>query len=537
MLVNLLETSLLPDMVPSSDYLRRICTEHKCPHPWLIELSSSHRSSIDIGRSGGQVKRHTPISRLYGLCRPHGMRKTQRSQQSSSEIKLSLNVESNEDSTASASADGCSYVIQLSTTCHEELFRSYFGEDSIENSSTTEPSIVTKKLHKTGLGNASCIIPDHSRLCFNPAACQTKSSQLLDQNSLMTPSCDRDGLFRHVYVLLPVTIPGLETQVKAPEDDLNSQLKPTQIQSIGKRLSNIQNKGMRPSSSSGRVSVSGLTTSSSLAVPPSKTDYTRYYLIQVERPQIQPFSNAFASREKNEKYNQWEKEERLFHKILGELDVDPQLGNRHSSELSLSAAAATDASNEKRKWDPKILSTLCRWRACLAEALGNSNSKHYCAYHADLKRFLDFCSANGASGNVYDASKFTPKKPPLLSPNATDRDLRQIRAASSLLQEISDGKLKGTVFSYVHKMCTEMALRSRLNMNSNWCYQKIEHAPFCHSDIGVTFGSGGGLIGNIIKSKKGISLYGRKTTNYLPENRIPQVPQWAKWKNIDDVKR
>lgn len=495
-------------------------------------MSSSQRPIVDGGRTGTQVKRHTPISRVYGLCRPHGLKKIQRSQQNGADI--AVNIESNEDSSASAAADGCLFAVPLSATCNEELFRSYFGEDTIENSASSESSS-TKTLQKTGLNNASCIIPDHSRLCFNPG--HRSSGPQSPDNSSASPSCDREGLFQHVYVLLPVTIPGLETHVKTAEEELSSQLKATQIQSVAKRFSSFQNRAIRPSSSSGRSSVSSLP-NSSLATAPTKTDYTRYYLIQIERPSVQPSGGTVvALRGKTDKYHQWDKEERLFHKILGESDVDPQLGTRNSSDVNFYGNSAADNSNEKRKWDPKVLSTLCRWRACLAEAVGSYSSKHYCEYHSDLKRFLDFCSDNGASGNIYDASKFTPKKPPLLSSNVTNRDLKLIRAASSLLQEIWDGKLKGTVFSYVHKMCAEMALRSRLTNNSSWCLQKIEHAPFCHADIGVTFGTGGGLIGNPIKSKKGFSLFGRKTTNYLPESRIPYAPRWAQWKNTDDVKR
>jgi hypothetical protein len=85
--------------------------------------------------------------------------------------------------------------------------------------------------------------------------------------------------------------------------------------------------------------------------------------------------------------------------------------------------------------------------------------KYLCAYHTNMKIFLD---AKGSK--LSDSSKYLPRKnPPLISATEQDRDLKMVRAASTLLQELWDGKLKGTLKSFSSKVCEEMGFRKRLS--------------------------------------------------------------------------
>ena len=70
-------------------------------------------------------------------------------------------------------------------------------------------------------------------------------------------------------------------------------------------------------------------------------------------------------------------------------------------------SAGTVSKKAPRKWDQSILSTVCRWRACLCEAdmsengpmsggegagksaNSNPNARYLCRYHAEVCRFLD----------------------------------------------------------------------------------------------------------------------------------------------------
>ena len=84
--------------------------------------------------------------------------------------------------------------------------------------------------------------------------------------------------------------------------------------------------------------------------------------------------------------------------------------------------------SEDRRWDGTILSSLCRWRSCLAEATA-AGPKHLCAYHSQLLCFLEGCEGAGAKASPGgEASKYLPKRAPVLpSANALcdpQRDLR-----------------------------------------------------------------------------------------------------------------
>ena len=122
-----------------------------------------------------------------------------------------------------------------------------------------------------------------------------------------------------------------------------------------------------------------------------------------------------------------------------------------------------------KKWDTTVLSTLCRWRSCLCEA--KADSSHLCPYHAEIKSFLDRrASANSLSESV----KYLPRKIPNLVSSGSflenvlgsaidsRKDLTMIRAASTLLQELWDGKLKATLRSFLSKTAHDMRSKRRL---------------------------------------------------------------------------
>lgn len=120
------------------------------------------------------------------------------------------------------------------------------------------------------------------------------------------------------------------------------------------------------------------------------------------------------------------------------------------------------------KWDPTVLSTLCRWRACLCEAT-NASTKYLCNYHSQLKKFLDekaVVLAKGSKNVVSESTKYLPKKAPNLASIVSEvkKDLVLIRAASTLLQELWDGKLHATVKSFLKKTIADLGIRRRLEM-------------------------------------------------------------------------
>ena len=67
--------------------------------------------------------------------------------------------------------------------------------------------------------------------------------------------------------------------------------------------------------------------------------------------------------------------------------------------------------------------------------------------------------------------------PPLASDKASlseaKRDLMVIRATSSLLQELWDGKLKATLKSFTKKVVAEMGLRRRMEMFANSIFGRL----------------------------------------------------------------
>lgn len=154
-----------------------------------------------------------------------------------------------------------------------------------------------------------------------------------------------------------------------------------------------------------------------------------------------------------------------------------------SATNPLVAAAASDATGDGvatgRQWDAALLSPLCLWRACLSPACAPSaataaalsqTQAQLCRYHHELRASLDAQLSRESAGGASESAKFLPKKPPALQPPPaaaqdaqqwqSKRDLQLLRAASSLLQELWDGRLKSTVRLFAKKVAGDMRLRS-----------------------------------------------------------------------------
>jgi hypothetical protein len=108
----------------------------------------------------------------------------------------------------------------------------------------------------------------------------------------------------------------------------------------------------------------------------------------------------------------------------------------------------------KNQWDNKILWNFCRWRSCLAPATSSPSPRSLCTHHSMLKQFLESNKRN-------EAARFLPRKPPNLTQDeedATINDLKLIKAASSLVEELADNKLASTIDSFCHRISSEHGL-------------------------------------------------------------------------------
>ena len=179
------------------------------------------------------------------------------------------------------------------------------------------------------------------------------------------------------------------------------------------------------------------------------------------------------------------------------------------------------AASSKRKWDPKVLSTICRWRSCICEADTNNrnmtnSTKFLCPYHAELKLFLDNLPATGKSGSN-ESAKYLPKRPPNVALIGSDekKDLVIIRAASTLLQELWDGKLRATLKSFTKKTVQDMSLKRRMEIAINTQLAAYSAEPTTTSGNGPS------------KSPP------KRSTSSMNEDaqRALQAPSWAMWRN------
>ena len=117
------------------------------------------------------------------------------------------------------------------------------------------------------------------------------------------------------------------------------------------------------------------------------------------------------------------------------------------------------SSSSKAKWDPTILWSLCRWRSCLSHSTNSPAPKYLCSHHTNLKALLDNRIGKASSS---ESSRFLPKKPPTITRSihgSTNSDLEMIKAASSLLQELLNGKLASTIQSFCQRAARESSDR------------------------------------------------------------------------------
>ncbi len=171
------------------------------------------------------------------------------------------------------------------------------------------------------------------------------------------------------------------------------------------------------------------------------------------------------------------------------------LGGGKSTAASRNSAAAGDLS---------ILSTVCRWRSCLAESCKESSSKYLCRHHFNMKHFLDNASKLKDKNGSKESSKFLPKKGSItISPDNGDRDLQVIRGSSTLMQELWDGKLKATVNSFTHKTCVDLEVRRRLEMAMKYRSR-------------VAQGGGGSAPARL---------------------QLPPRPRWSRWRSNGEIDR
>ena len=124
----------------------------------------------------------------------------------------------------------------------------------------------------------------------------------------------------------------------------------------------------------------------------------------------------------------------------------------------------SDSLRKQQQWHQALLSNICRWRACLDDAL-DSGKRTLCQHHTELKYFLDARQklTSKSTSNIpissLESTKYLPRKPAELSEEEMKRiksslslqqeyDLNTMRAASTLITEIFDGNLKSTVHSF-----------------------------------------------------------------------------------------
>lgn len=131
-------------------------------------------------------------------------------------------------------------------------------------------------------------------------------------------------------------------------------------------------------------------------------------------------------------------------------------------EYDFLGAPEADARPEDRananKWDGALLGPFCRWRSCLSHASALPAPRSLCAHHSQLKQFLDVRTTKGGPS---ETSRFLPKRPPvqLACPPTTADDLAMLKAASSLLQELVEGKLASTIDAFCQRACGDASDR------------------------------------------------------------------------------
>lgn len=201
----------------------------------------------------------------------------------------------------------------------------------------------------------------------------------------------------------------------------------------------------------------------------------------------------------------------------GKTPRTPRRAPNDGEDEEKSESQSSPSSSSKKSWDITVLSRVCHWRSCLCDVTGQGN---LCQYHLEMKHFLD---TRMSKGGTLESSKYLPKKPPAFSnQNMTEykRDLMTIRAASTLLQELWDGRLKSTVKLFSKKMSSDMKLRGYLEGQIN-VFLKYH--------------------GNSILKRKVRQGVGHQNKvpqialNEIASSLLPMPPTWSLWKNRDHL--
>lgn len=509
-LANLVETETFRNSSPSSDEIRSAAI--RCPHPHLPTLASK---STDV-----------PLTQLYGIVTLWPV--------DSNGILSEVSGDEGDGNSGESSpsrSKPATVMFPLEKQCMNELIYQYlwcdsskdhtFGHnldtDCSENGTSSASVLIKDKLSLGVLGNIVYLLPDHGRV--------------------------RDILHNRTAGTANIS--------------LVEQLK-TQLNNTYALMSDENTLSLLP----GKNDVDTIVKDS------SKKNYQCYYLVQLQNvsDNIEVASEAPKTKENDSlSMKSWgdslfgkrelstvAMDDKAFNRTIQEylvatcgfkvhslVKLEPESSGKSSGKVVAIASVQQaeeiedgDTSgannNTKRKWDPSILSHLCRWRSCLCDEL-NARSKviesgkatkskklYLCRYHIELKNYLD--GGTTKKGEL-ESAKYLPKKAPIFSSsenmNELKKDLLTIRAASTLLQELWDGKLRATFKSFTKKVVSDMKFRNHLN-NSLPSYLSAYSAIV--SKYADSF--------NLLSALPG--------TEVTPGDMIvPVAPSWSIWKNQD----
>lgn len=124
-------------------------------------------------------------------------------------------------------------------------------------------------------------------------------------------------------------------------------------------------------------------------------------------------------------------------------------------DSEIDSRPASSSQKSKNQWDGTILWNFCRWRSCMAPATSSPAPRYLCTHHSLLKNLLE-----STTKKKNESARFLPRKPPTFpdAVDATNNDLKMIKAASSLVEELAEDKLAGTIDSFCHRVSSEHGL-------------------------------------------------------------------------------
>jgi hypothetical protein len=179
------------------------------------------------------------------------------------------------------------------------------------------------------------------------------------------------------------------------------------------------------------------------------------------------------------------------------------------------------SSESEMQWDPSLMTSTCYWRSCLClrkfmESTTNGRIS-LCPYHHYLQKYLDEepeisrTKAKSVKKLNLESSKYLPRKVSnllgneKLGSNAYKKDISQIRAASTLLIELWDGRLKTTVRAFSKKVTKDIGFRNVLEVSS---------AQF-------------------LRYKSILSLSNTTSNFHFATFLVPNQPIWTVWKSSE----